>query len=380
CACAAALFFAPDAKAEDAFEYRLGSQDGIDIISSHRIGLENGGPLSVAIMKLRVVGSYPQQYIFVFGCDPQTFVTQEMEYACKNLEDSEYFSNAMAERIRAIAQSAYPFVPLDKMVSDANGALGDMRFSDISEDDAIAAAQAAIWSCADCDSSFSEPTATYGYKDTRGPSGRYTPNSTNRSRVNGLRDWLLSLPPKTANTPIAGIDLSAEPLSSSSGFKMRISYWANGRDAAGGTIPLCAASFDGSISEARSLGDGRFTLLLESRRSEQSSMNLAVMGTQQIGEDAYLYCAKGGRKASQCFVGVARGAEVSICEKFYCRRDHCIMRRAPECDALRRSVCVGVEERHNSKFQLCIAGSYNQHASTWQNAPDVAVRGLLPVG
>ena len=99
-------------------------------------------------------------------------------------------------------------------------------------------------------------------------------------------------------------------------FSLRITYGADGGHCDGAPITLLAASSDAEISGARSLGGGLFELTLTAKSERQDCLTLTLTGCQRTGAEVYLYCAEGGRTASQRFVGSQPDSETSLRQTF----------------------------------------------------------------
>ena len=86
-------------------------------------------------------------YDVVYCCDVETMIVDGTYYKRLNLEDSEYYNEKQAAKIRAIVTNSYPYVSLDAMKED----LADAGFEyaeELTRNEIIAAVQCAIWACA----------------------------------------------------------------------------------------------------------------------------------------------------------------------------------------------------------------------------------------
>ncbi len=86
-------------------------------------------------------------YDVVYCCDVETMIVDGTYYKRMNLEDSEYYNEEQAAKIRAIVTNSYPYVSLEEMKADlaANGYL----YADaLTRNEIIAAVQTAIWAYA----------------------------------------------------------------------------------------------------------------------------------------------------------------------------------------------------------------------------------------
>ena len=90
---------------------------------------------------------YGSNYDVTYCCDIDTMMRDGTYYKRLNLEDSEYFNDAQAAKIRAIVTNAYPYVTLEAMKADL--AAGGFENADkLTRGEIISAVQTAIWACA----------------------------------------------------------------------------------------------------------------------------------------------------------------------------------------------------------------------------------------
>ena len=86
-------------------------------------------------------------YDVTYCCDINTMMRDGTYYKRLNLEDSEYFNDAQAAKIRAIVTNSYPYVMLEAMKE--NLAEGGFENADkLTRGEIISAVQTAIWACA----------------------------------------------------------------------------------------------------------------------------------------------------------------------------------------------------------------------------------------
>ena len=307
--CAMAIGSAGELRSQSAFSYVYSDSDGIMQMSDSRVSSELTGPMCAAALRLRVIGGGETEYITVYGGDAEVFANDGSRYARRNLEDA--YSQAATERIRAVVSASYPVKTLDEVIADANAATEPHRFDTLTESDAIAAAQAAIWSCSNAKEGSAPPL--FAYKDTRGAGGKFCYDAEREALINGFRDYLLSLEPQHPEAPIADIFVkSAQASASSNCFSLNIIYGSEGRHCDGAPITLLATSRGGKLSGARSLGGGLFALTLTAKNENQDRLTLTLTGSQRTGGGVYLYRAEGGDAASQCFVGRQTDSETSL--------------------------------------------------------------------
>lgn len=86
-------------------------------------------------------------YDVVYCCDVETMIVDGTYYKRLNLEDSEYYDDAQAAKIRAIVTNAYPYVSLEAMKASL-AKEGFEYAEELTRNEIIAAVQCAIWVCA----------------------------------------------------------------------------------------------------------------------------------------------------------------------------------------------------------------------------------------
>ena len=86
-------------------------------------------------------------YDVVYCCDVETMIVDGTYYKRLNLEDSGYYTDAEAAKIRAIVTNAYPYVTVEAM-KETLAADGFELAEDLTRNEIIAAVQTAIWCCA----------------------------------------------------------------------------------------------------------------------------------------------------------------------------------------------------------------------------------------
>ena len=90
---------------------------------------------------------YQSNYEVTYCCDIGTMMSDGAYYKRLNLEDSEYFSDAQAAKIRSVVTNSYPYVSLEEMKADL--AAGGFENADkLTRGEILAAVQTAIWACA----------------------------------------------------------------------------------------------------------------------------------------------------------------------------------------------------------------------------------------
>ncbi len=278
-------------------------------------------------------------YDVVYCRDAATGSEAGNYYKRLNLEDSEYYSDEQAAKLRAILTNSYPFVS----VEEAKTALKEAGFAQadqLDRSELITAMQAAVWSIANKDSGDSydyNKTASTAQKNTWGgylhnyaqEIVNFTDSTTKRSystpagvgtRINALRDFLLALPGMEAEDDqivISHIGF-ANPEASQSGdlYSVEVDVTLNQGADADDNIVL-KVYIDGELADQPvQVGEAtNYTVTLNARAN--ADIKVVVSGTQNLEKGVYFYAPEPAdvdgdgiatsREVSQNLIGVASG-------------------------------------------------------------------------
>lgn len=268
----------------------------------------------------------------VYCCDYEVNILKtgdKIAYRRLTLENSGYYDEEAAKKIRAIAFNSYPVLSLEEMKTRMDKA-GYMLNESVSEEQLLSGAQRAIWQYSNSDSVNNQAAYNFslkikdGYADVIKPpegkykeSGRQYYNEINEN-VQKVYNYLMSLNGKEASP--GGIVLNsveATPLSTGAGgtadvllkFKLEndkhggISITLNEKD----DLTLAANGKTFPSREWRDEGNGEYSVMLQGVTAGEN-IDVTISGEQYLARDAYFYEPVSGRHAAQCFVGVAEGS------------------------------------------------------------------------
>lgn len=268
----------------------------------------------------------------VYCCDYEVNILKtgdKIAYRRLTLENSGYYDEEAAKKIRAIAFNSYPVLSLEEMKTRMDKA-GYTLNESVSEEQLLSGAQRAIWQYSNSDSVNNQAAYNFslkikdGYADVIKPpegkykeSGRQYYNEINEN-VQKVYNYLMSLNGKEASP--GGIVLNsveATPLSTGAGgtadvllkFKLEndkhggISITLNEKD----DLTLAANGKTFPSREWRDEGNGEYSVTLQGVTAGEN-IDVTISGEQYLARDAYFYEPVSGRHAAQCFVGVAEGS------------------------------------------------------------------------
>lgn len=268
----------------------------------------------------------------VYCCDYEVNILKtgdKIAYRRLTLENSGYYDEEAAKKIRAIAFNSYPVLSLEEMKTRMDKA-GYTLNESVSEEQLLSGAQRAIWQYSNSDSVNNQAAYNFslkikdGYADVIKPpegkykeSGRQYYNEINEN-VQNVYDYLMSLNGKEASP--GGIVLNgvqATPLSTGTSgtvdvllkFKLEndkhggISITLNEKD----DLTLAANGKTFPSREWRDEGNSEYSVTLQGVTAGEN-IDVTISGEQYLARDAYFYEPVSGRHAAQCFVGVAEGS------------------------------------------------------------------------
>lgn len=276
-----------------------------------------------------IVDSAGKQYN-VYCCDYEVNILKtgdKIAYRRLTLENSGYYDEEAAKKIRAIAFNSYPVLSLEEMKARMS-AVGYTLNESVSEEQLLSGAQRAIWQYSNSDSVNNQAAYNFslkikdGYADViKAPEGKYKEsggeyyNEINEN-VQKVYDYLMSLNGKEASP--GGIVLNgvqAAPLSAgTSGAVDVLLRFELKNDRHGGitldekdVLTLTANGKTFPSREWRDEGNGTYSVMLQGVTAGEN-IDVTISGEQYLARDAYFYEPVSGRHAAQCFVGVAEGS------------------------------------------------------------------------
>ena len=265
----------------------------------------------------------------VYCCDYEVNILKtgdKIAYRRLTLENSGYYDEEAAKKIRAIAFNSYPVLSLEEMKTRMDKA-GYTLNESVSEEQLLSGAQRAIWQYSNSDSVNNQAAYNFslkikdGYADViKPPEGKYKESSRQyyneiNENVQNVYDYLMSLNGKEASP--GGIVLNgvqAAPLSAgTSGAVDVLLRFELKNDRHGGitldekdVLTLTANNQIFPCSEWKNEGNGTYSVMLQGVTAGEN-IDVAISGEQYLARDAYFYEPVSGRHAAQCFVGVAEG-------------------------------------------------------------------------
>lgn len=279
-------------------------------------------------------------YNVTYCCDVETGIEYGSHYKRINLEDSNYYGPSAAKHIRAILQNSYPYVSVEEMKNNLKtGGLNEDFVDTLTRADLIAAIQMAIWTYAnagDNNEGNIEYFASINVPKNDGiyfhPLHDYTnecwdwfPGKQQRSydaraayRVNTLAYYLCNLEgvaPEENQIIITDVKVTRADLLPDSndiyhvGMYIYLNNSGNAEDNLTVTVTSSHKEDETVVQTSQNSQkvNGNSKLEMYVKAKPNDTIKVVVQGTQNPAKGVYFYEPQGGRKASQCLVGVAEG-------------------------------------------------------------------------
>lgn len=265
----------------------------------------------------------------VYCCDYEVNILttgDKIAYRRLTLENSGYYDEEAAKKIRAIVLNSYPVLSLNEMMQNMEKENYVLNES-VSEEQMLSGTQRAIWQCSNKSEVENQKVYRYSHRitdgysdvikvpeDTYKESNEYYDENINEN-VQKVYDYLMSLNGKEASP--GGIVLNgvqAAPLSAgTSGAVDVLLRFELKNDRHGGitldekdVLTLTANNQIFPCSEWKNEGNGTYSVMLQGVTAGEN-IDVTISGEQYLARDAYFYEPVSGRHAAQCFVGVAEG-------------------------------------------------------------------------
>lgn len=277
-----------------------------------------------------IVDSAGKQYN-VYCCDYEVNILttgDKIAYRRLTLENSGYYDEEAAKKIRAIVLNSYPVLSLNAMRENMRNAGYDLNDS-VSEEQLLSGTQRAIWQCSNKSEVENQKVYRYSHRitdgysdvikvpeDTYKESNEYYDKNINEN-VQKVYDYLMSMSLNGREAPTGAIVLNSvevAPLSAgTSGAVDVLLRFELKNDRHGGItlnekddLTLAANNQIFPCSEWKNEGNGTYSVMLQGVTAGEN-IDVTISGEQYLARDAYFYEPVSGRNAAQCFVGVAEG-------------------------------------------------------------------------
>lgn len=275
-------------------------------------------------------------YDVLYCCDVETMIVDGTYYKRVNLEDSEYYTEAQANMIRAIVSNAYPYVSLEEM--KANLAENGFAYAEeMTRSEIISAVQAAIWASANGMTAddfrydrtyrvtdnfgWGQPVhdisdeAGYGVQGKR----KFESYPEVGVRHDALVDYLLALEPVEAThnqIVITKIDVANSKIYNADGiYDVRVNVELNRGADSNDDVVIHAYVGDEIVETIQVTEECNYALSFKASVSD--NIKVVVTGSQNLEKGVYFYAPKPAdangdgiatsREVSQNLVGVSMG-------------------------------------------------------------------------
>ena len=314
----------------------------------HFLG-EGEGPQTFVVLDTNKLGGttwtpdgvyVPNQsnYEVAYCCDVETMIVDATYYKRTNLENSGYYNEEHAAKIRAIVTNSYPYVTLEAMKADL-AANGYPYAAELTRNEVIAAVQTAIWACANTNGEPMRYAKSYnvsdnlqwGYPmyDTSSDSGLdvagkrvFKSYEEVGTRIDSLVDYLLEQDAAYAekNQIViselklmgAPVMLNAEEELCQFNVCVKLNNSGSGYE---DHIVITVTAGENQVVVPVVLGHNEYNITINAKRGDE--IKAVVSGTQVLPAGVYFYAPKPAdvdgdgvatsREVSQNLVGVAMG-------------------------------------------------------------------------
>lgn len=266
----------------------------------------------------------------VYCCDYEVNILKtgdKIAYRRLTLENSGYYDEEAAKKIRAIVLNSYPVLSLNEMMQNMEKENYVLNES-VSEEQMLSGTQRAIWQCSNKSEVENQKVYRYSHRitdgysdvikvpeDTYKESNEYYDENINEN-VQKVYDYLMSLNGKEASP--GGIVLNgvqAAPLSAgTSGAVDVLLRFELKNDRHGGitldekdVLTLTANNQIFPCSEWKNEGNGTYSVMLQGVTAGEN-IDVTISGEQYLARDAYFYEPVSGRHAAQCSWALRRAA------------------------------------------------------------------------
>lgn len=265
--------------------------------------------------KLGEQGEGAYASIPVYCADAVTDGVGGYEYRRINMEDSGYFSDAVAGRLRAVFLNSFPFVTDMNVIANAVNAWSGETYADVvnlTESEAISATQAAIWTLTNDVQVYDPYLGTGGYYEESEMVDTTIFNQAATEYTDGniaaLYDYLMALSPvapiSTVVSDAAFNETRVECVQAEDGtYTAIITTTVTAHVDEGDRLTLTAVSAD-QVSESVAVSNGTktYTLTLTGLSDNTNDITVNIDGYQDAS-DVFLFDPLNGRDASQTMLG-----------------------------------------------------------------------------
>lgn len=275
-------------------------------------------------------------YEVVYCCDVNTMIKNGTYYKRLNLEDSEYFDEQQAAKLRAVLTNSYPYVSMERMIADLE-ADGFEGAQDLKRGEIIAAVQTAVWACANgieplryaksyCvldNYQWGQPLHDISKTSGLDVSGKRVFKTYEEvgKRIDSLVDYLLTREEAAADdktTVVTNLEIvDYAPVMAKDGvYTFVVNAELNHSGAEGDNISI-ELSVNGEAAASASIipGTNEYTFVVEAKAGE--TIKAVVSGEQYLNTGVYFYAPRPedtdgdgvatGREVSQNLIGIAGG-------------------------------------------------------------------------